>query len=153
MNADDRRSTAVLAVPPLPPVDPSERPRGSAVLTLGVLVAVVALGFAMGRVAGPAVQTKMWPWVVGRGIGIAGYVALSALTAAGLWTRHPLRQRAGVGNPATWLHVHAALAADNLTLKDWFRSQANAYLAERTPPSLPGLAAAVPTEQKSPAKL
>jgi len=49
--------------------------------------------------------------------------------------------------------MHAALAADNLTLKDWFRSQANAYLAERSQPSLPGLAAAVPTKQKSPAKL
>ncbi|MDQ1723759.1 MAG: hypothetical protein QOG52_787 [Frankiaceae bacterium] len=115
MSSPDRRTTAV-AVRPLTAADQPPPPRSSVTLTLGVLVVVVAVGFALGRIAAPAVHNKMWPWVVGRGIGIAAYIALSALTAAGLWTRHPLRQRAGVGNPATWLHVHAALAAATLVL-------------------------------------
>ena len=117
MNTDNRRATSVLtAQPPAPLAESSERPLGTVTLTLGVLVGVVCLGFVIGRFAGPAVHTKMWPWVVGRGIGIAAYIALSALTAAGLWTRHPLRQRSGLGNPATWLHVHAALGAAALVL-------------------------------------
>ncbi|MCU1676213.1 MAG: hypothetical protein JWM93_971 [Frankiales bacterium] len=93
--------------------DPHDRSAG---ITIGLLVVVVAFGFGIGRVAGPAVHDRMWPWVVGRGMGIAAYLSLSALTAAGLWTRHPLRVRGGVGNPATWLHVHAALAAATLAL-------------------------------------
>lgn len=117
MSAHERRATASVPAARTPaPADSPQGLRGSIGMTLGVLVVVVVLGFALGRLAAPAVHNKMWHWVVGRGIGIAAYLALTALTAAGLWTRHPLRQRAGVGNPATWLHVHAALAAASLVL-------------------------------------
>ena len=35
--------------------------------------------------------------------------------------------------------LHSALAADGLTLKDWFLHRADEYLVERRQPSLPGI--------------
>jgi hypothetical protein len=35
--------------------------------------------------------------------------------------------------------LHAALAADGLTLKDWFLQRASGYIAERNQPTLPGI--------------
>ena len=35
--------------------------------------------------------------------------------------------------------LHAALAADGLTLKDWFLRHASEYIAARRQPSLPGI--------------
>lgn len=35
--------------------------------------------------------------------------------------------------------LHAALAADGITLKDWFLQHAANYIAERQQPSLPGI--------------
>lgn len=43
-------------------------------------------------------------------------------------------------DPETKRALHGALAADGLTLKDWFRKQVATYLADRVQPSLPGLA-------------
>jgi len=40
--------------------------------------------------------------------------------------------------PALKQDLHAALAADNTTLKEWVEAQANAYLDQRSQPRLPG---------------
>lgn len=42
-------------------------------------------------------------------------------------------------DPALKRDLHAALAQDGLTLKDWFLQRASGYIAERRQPSLPGL--------------
>ena len=36
--------------------------------------------------------------------------------------------------------LHSALAADGLSLKDWFILRARQYMAERNQPALPGMA-------------
>ena len=44
--------------------------------------------------------------------------------------------------------LHAALAADGLTLKDWFIHHVSDYIAERRQPSLPGIAIFRSTNQE-----
>jgi len=84
----------------------------------GVAVAVGAgtVGWIVSSWADASVSTAMLPWVLGRGLGIAAYLALAALTATGLWLRHPLRARVGGPSPSTLLWTHAALAAATLLL-------------------------------------
>ena len=60
--------------------------------------------------------TTMLPWILGRGLGIAAYLSLTALTALGLWLRHPAAQRWHWPAPASRLKVHAVLAAATLAL-------------------------------------
>lgn len=66
--------------------------------------------------AGTAGIGHMLPWIVGRGLGIAGYLSLTALTVFGLWLRHPWRARLGRPAPETVLRVHAVLAPLTLVL-------------------------------------
>jgi hypothetical protein len=37
--------------------------------------------------------------------------------------------------------MHAALAQDHMTLKEWFLARVESYLAERVQPNLPGVVA------------
>ncbi|HVX69841.1 MAG TPA: hypothetical protein VHA79_09145 [Mycobacteriales bacterium] len=61
-------------------------------------------------------STQMLPWILGRGLGIAGYLSLFGLTAFGLWLRHPWRIRVSKPAPETVLRVHAVLAPLTLVL-------------------------------------
>lgn len=45
-----------------------------------------------------------------------------------------------VDDPELKRDLHAALAADDVTMKEWFQEYASKYLATRTQPPLPGLA-------------
>lgn len=47
--------------------------------------------------------------------------------------------------------LHAALAADEVTLKDWVQECAASYLATRSQPTLPGLAETSSTTGAKPA--
>ena len=73
-------------------------------------------GFAMSSWVGAAPVGRMLPWVLGRGLGIAAYLALTALTALGLWLRHPMAQRWHWPAPATRIRLHAVLAAATVVL-------------------------------------
>lgn len=42
-------------------------------------------------------------------------------------------------DPTLKRDLHATLAADGLTLKDWFLQRVSDYIAERRQPSLPGI--------------
>jgi hypothetical protein len=42
-------------------------------------------------------------------------------------------------DPALKRDLHSALAADGLTLKDWFLRRVAEYIVERRQPSLPGI--------------
>ena len=58
----------------------------------------------------------MLPGILGRGLGVAAYVALTAMVGLGLWVRHPWRDRFRRPAPATILWAHVALAACTATL-------------------------------------
>ncbi|MHB2022413.1 MAG: hypothetical protein ACYCO3_03650 [Mycobacteriales bacterium] len=49
-------------------------------------------------------------WLLGRGLGVAGYLSLTALVITGLWYRHPWRVRRPIGHPSRDLRLHASLA-------------------------------------------
>jgi hypothetical protein len=52
-------------------------------------------------------------------------------------------------DPSLKRDLHAALAADGLTLKDWFLQRVGDYIAEHHQPSLPGIASFRPAAEAS----
>jgi methionine sulfoxide reductase heme-binding subunit len=89
--------------------------------TTGAVVTVVAgIGIAVGYAAtvmfGSVQVGRMLPWILGRGLGIAAYLSLVGLSAAGLWLRHPWRLRWRRPAPQAQLRMHATLAALTLVL-------------------------------------
>jgi predicted ferric reductase len=73
-------------------------------------------GFAASSWVGAVPVGRMLPWVLGRGLGIAAYLSLTALTALGLWLRHPMAQRWHWPAPAMRIRLHAVLAAATVVL-------------------------------------
>jgi predicted ferric reductase len=61
-------------------------------------------------------MSGMLPWILGRGLGIAAYLSLTAVTVLGLWLRHPLARRWHWPAPVTRIRVHAVLAATTVVL-------------------------------------
>lgn len=90
---------------------------GTAAGAAGAAAGSVLAAHVVMTVSAPVLHDRMLPWIVGRGLGVAAYLALTALVSLGLWFRHPWRRgtRALVG-PATLLRAHAALAAATLAL-------------------------------------
>ena len=78
--------------------------------------AVLAAHF-LTRAEGPILHDRMLPWILGRGLGVAAYLSLTALAALGLWFRHPWRRGTrSVVPAAALLRAHAALAAATAVL-------------------------------------
>jgi len=79
---------------------------------LPALLALVGLlaGLALAAGAGPALHSRMLPWILGRGLGIGAYLDLTMLVLLGLWFRHPWRLRRPVLHPAVQIRAHALLA-------------------------------------------
>ena len=92
--------------------------------TLGRMAAmlggVLLITWFLGRVAGVQGRTllhsKMLPWILGRGLGVAAYVSLTAMVVLGLWLRHPWRARFRRVSPTSILWAHVALAACTIAL-------------------------------------
>jgi hypothetical protein len=51
-------------------------------------------------------------------------------------------------DPVLKRDLHAALAADGSTLKEWFLGRVGDYLVERRQPSLPGIASFRPADEE-----
>jgi DMSO/TMAO reductase YedYZ heme-binding membrane subunit len=73
-------------------------------------------GFVFAWAFSSALQNKNFPWITGRALGIAGYLALSALVALGIWLRHPWRFRCSLGHAETRLRAHATLGIATVVL-------------------------------------
>jgi hypothetical protein len=93
--------------------------RRSIVYVAAALV-IVGVSLAAGMVlSGPVARTiasPMLPWVLGRGLGLAAFLTMSALTITGLWIRHPSRMSVHVPSPGVWIRVHPMLAAATIAL-------------------------------------
>lgn len=61
-------------------------------------------------------MTRMLPWILGRGLGVAGYLTLVSLVATGIWFRHPWRRPAPRPDGTVLLRVHATLASATAVL-------------------------------------
>ncbi len=100
------------------PVEPaSSGLSGGQIALVGVVVAISLIaGHELASALVPAIEAKKLSWVLGRGLGIASFLSLSALVAFGTWVRHPLRSRVKWPSPPATLGVHASLGAATLTL-------------------------------------
>ena len=85
------------------------RTRFRAVTALSALAGAV-VGVVVATLAAPALQDRMMPWILGRGLGLAAYLDIVALALVGTWFRHPWRWRRPVLHPAVLLRLHVALA-------------------------------------------
>jgi len=109
---------------PVPPAVPILAPPGRSAASMARLVALLAgvllASWLVGRITGAQGRTllhnKMLPWILGRGLGVAAYIALTAMVVLGLWLRHPWRARFTRPSPAGILWAHVALAACTMTL-------------------------------------
>ena len=110
--AGTRQSPPILA----PPKRTAAEIGRLAVVLVGVLFVSWMLGRLTGAQGRSLVHNKMLPWILGRGLGVAAYVSLTAMVVLGLWLRHPWRARFRRPSPATILWAHVALAACTITL-------------------------------------
>ena len=105
--------------PPIVLAPPGRGPAATVRLVV-LVVGVVAVSWGIGRLTGDAgvslVHNRMLPWILGRGLGVAAYVALTGTVVLGLWLRHPWRARFRWPTPAAVLWAHVALAACTLVL-------------------------------------
>ena len=101
---------------------PRLAPESARVARPGVLTAFVVLvvasagGYGAAKLATPVVHNRYFPWIVGRGLGLAAYFALTLLVCLGIWLRHPWRFRWLLVRPETALRLHAALASATILL-------------------------------------
>jgi hypothetical protein len=106
------------------PAVPS-RPVPPAALTssLGTLVCVgVALGlstllaYQLTIRNGALVHNRMLPWILGRSLGLASYLTLTAAVALGIWIRHPWRNQLWSPRPESLLRAHVVAVAGTVVL-------------------------------------
>ena len=83
---------------------------------LGAVALPLAAGYGLVRLFTPTWHSRYFPWLTGRALGIAAYLALTALVTFGVWMRHPWRLRYPVLHAETRLRVHATLATATLAL-------------------------------------
>lgn len=90
---------------------------GRQIFLVGVVVAAaLLLGHAFAIVAAPALHSKMLPWILGRGLGLAALVSLTGLVLLGIWLRHPWRSTVSFPRPSSAMRMHVALAAATISL-------------------------------------
>ncbi len=94
----------------------THRSRAALGSVLGVLAVTLPTGYLVARFSFPATQSRYFPWIVGRALGLGAYVALVALVALGIWLRHPWRHRWPFLHPEARLRLHAALGATTCLL-------------------------------------
>jgi hypothetical protein len=87
-----------------------------ALTSAAVLALPLAAGFGFARLFAPTLHSRYFPWLTGRALGIAAYLALTALVLLGIWMRHPWRLRRPVVHSETRLRVHATLASATIAL-------------------------------------
>lgn len=83
---------------------------------VAAIVGCLVAGRLLGTWAAPALHDRMLPWSLGRGLGLAGLLSLTALVASGLWLRHPWRRDSRRVPPAAQLRIHATLAGATAAL-------------------------------------
>jgi sulfoxide reductase heme-binding subunit YedZ len=121
-------SVAPLPVPELDPVGVptgADRPVALAALTsamgtlVGVSVAVgvsTVLAYQVTIRNGALVHNRMLPWILGRSLGLASYLTLTAAVSLGIWIRHPWRNQLWSPRPESLLRAHVVAVAGTVVL-------------------------------------
>ena len=108
-----RRPAAPTPAPPARTAGDLARTAG---LLAGILLASLLIGRIVGARGGSLLHDRMLPWILGRGLGVAAYLALTGTVVLGLWLRHPWRARFRRPSAAGILWAHVALAAGTVAL-------------------------------------
>lgn len=82
----------------------------------GVVVGALGLGRVLAIKLQPVVHSGKLTWVLGRGLGLAALLSMTALVAFGVMIRHPRRSSWLPVQPATVTNVHAALGGATVVL-------------------------------------
>jgi len=101
---------------PVPPVRTAADLARTAGLLAGVLLASLVIGRLVGARGESLLHNRMLPWILGRGLGVAAYLALTGSVVLGLWLRHPWRARLRRPSAAGILWAHVVLAAGSIAL-------------------------------------
>jgi DMSO/TMAO reductase YedYZ heme-binding membrane subunit len=114
------RARALGAAPALSTA-PIRRERAKSVfervlIAAAVVVGSVATGYGFATMTRPEAGSRMLPWLAGRSLGLGAIAALTALTAVGIWLKHPSRTTWRFPTPEAALRTHAALAAAAMVL-------------------------------------
>jgi len=86
------------------------------VLAGAVIGASILIGHSLAVVTSPMLHSKMLPWILTRGLGLASFICLTGLTVLGLWVRHPWRNSVPGIRPTSILRAHSGLAAATVAL-------------------------------------
>lgn len=89
---------------------------GTLALVTLVVVVTTAVAYEVTLHSGALIHNKMLPWILGRSLGVASYLALTALVVLGIWLRHPWRNRLWSPRPESLLRAHVVLAACTVVL-------------------------------------
>lgn len=87
-----------------------------AATSLIVIAGSVAAGVETARLVEPSIRNRYFPWITGRSLGIASYLALCALVMLGTWMRHPWRLKLPIIHAEARLRAHGALAIATVLL-------------------------------------
>lgn len=110
-------SEGTSSVPDATGVVPVARWAASTLALVAVVVAVTtAVAYEVTLRSGALVHNKMLPWILGRSLGVASYLTLTALVVLGIWLRHPWRNRLWSPRPESLLRAHVVLAACTVVL-------------------------------------
>lgn len=93
------------------------RRAGGVLLSAGILAAAPGAAAALltGTVV-PTIHDRMFPWLLGRALGLAAYATLAGVVALGLLVQHPGARTRALLHPELRLRLHASLAAATLVL-------------------------------------
>ena len=98
------------------PAGPTRSMTQTLALTVVTVAVSTALAYRVTLRSGALIHNRMLPWILGRSLGLASYLTLTALVVLGLWLRHPWRQRVWSFRPETLLRSHVVLAAGTIVL-------------------------------------
>jgi len=65
---------------------------------------------------GALVHNRMLPWILGRSLGLASYLALAGAVTLGIWIRHPWRNQLWSPRPESLLRAHVVAVAGTAVL-------------------------------------
>jgi hypothetical protein len=92
-------------------------PSGATIALGGAIISIsLVVGHELATATAPVLHSKMLPWILGRGLGLASFLSLTALTAFGLWLRHPWKALVSTPSPRAALLIHASLAGATVSL-------------------------------------
>jgi hypothetical protein len=111
------KTAAAPSVRQIPTSRPTRGPGPGRLVAVALLLGVALLaGHFLAELSAPALHSRMLPWILSRGLGLAALLSLAALTGLGLWLHHPWRASISGVRPISWLRAHSALAATTVML-------------------------------------